>query len=987
MFLREILQLTGWYLRKFQRSAQSSIVFCVSAKLLYLCQSKPSIIIPLMQNHLKPRHIGLSDNDRQQMLQVVGAASVEELIAQTIPADILLKEPLDLPEALTEKEHLDSIYSMSLNNKLFKSYIGRGYYDTATPAVIQRNVLENPVWYTSYTPYQAEVSQGRLEALFVFQTVISDLTGLPLANCSLLDEATAAAESVTMMRNLRTREQVKNNACKVFVDEHVFPETLAVLRTRTAGQGIEIVMGHYEDFVPTAEYFGAVVQWPNADGLVEDYTYFAEQIHSVGAKLTVIADILSLALLKAPGTWGADICCGSVQRLGIPMGYGGPTAGYMATKDEYKRDMPGRIIGLSKDAYGKPAYRLALQTREQHIKREKATSNICTAEALTAMMAGFYAVYHGPEGIRSIAENIHGKAVYLSEMLQAYGYGQENTQFFDTLKISLPEELSLSGFRQAAEEAGINFYYAPDGSIGLSINETTSLDDMNDLISFFAEAGGNLAPQEDSEEAFRNLWALDEDLVRDVDYLGAEVFHIYHTETEMMRYLKRLERKDISLTHSMIPLGSCTMKLNPAAAMLPLTYPGFMGVHPLAPSCQTEGYNEMFDDLKTLLNTVTGFVATSLQPTSGAAGEYAGLVVIRDYLKKQGQEHRKVLLIPASAHGTNPASCVQAGFTPVVVACDNQGNTDLGDWTAKAVEYQDTLAGCMITYPSTHGIFEQAVRQMCDIIHEHGGQVYMDGANMNAQIGYTNPAAIGADVCHLNLHKSFASPHGGGGPGVGAICVAPHLVDSLPSTDANRVSTSLFGNANMAVISYGYLRMMGEDGLREATAAAILSANYLAKRLSGKYDIVYTGSNGRVGHELILDCRQFKQYGITETDIAKRLMDFGYHAPTLSFPVHGTLMIEPTESESLRELEHFVEAMFIIREEIDEVAQGKADKTDNVLLNAPHPEYEVTADEWHHAYSREKAAYPAPWVRDGKFWIPVARVDNGFGDRNLVVKF
>ncbi len=754
-----------------------------------------------MQHYLEPRHIGLTQADEAKMLEAIGAESIETLIGQIIPENIRLQEDLDLPEAMTEGEHLASNYELSQENQLAKSYIGRGWYDTATPAVITRNVLENPVWYTSYTPYQAEVSQGRLEALFIFQTAVSDLTGLPLANCSLLDEATAAAESVTMMRNLRSRQQVKDGANKVFVDKNIFPETLAVLRTRALGQDIELVYGDWALFEFTPDFFGAIVQLPNANGEVEDYAGFVEKAHAAGAKVSVIADILSLALLKSPGSWGADIVCGSTQRLGIPMGFGGPVAGYMATRDEYKRDMPGRIIGLSKDSHDRPAYRLALQTREQHIKREKATSNICTAEALTAMMAGFYAVYHGAEGIRAIAEAIHGKAAYLNEMLQAYGYTQENNQFFDTLKISL--ESKVESLKSLAEANGVNFFYHEDGTIGLSINETTSIDDMNQLIEIFAEATGNVAQYEESDEAFVGLWALEEEMVRDVDYLQADVFKKYHTETEMMRFLKRLERKDISLAHSMIPLGSCTMKLNPAAAMMPITFSGWMGVHPMAPAHQVQGYEQMLSELQEQLSIITGFAACSLQPTSGAAGEYAGLVIIRDYLDKQGQGDRKVLLIPASAHGTNPASCVQAGFVPVVVKCDEGGNTDLADWKAKAEEHKENLAGCMITYPSTHGIFETTIKEMCEIVHANGGQVYMDGANMNAQIGWTNPGVIGADVCHLNLHKSFASPHGGGGPGVGAVCVAAHLVPSLPSEDNNRVSSALFGNANMALISYG----------------------------------------------------------------------------------------------------------------------------------------------------------------------------------------
>ena len=916
----------------------------------------------------------------EQMLRVLGVDSMDQLIAQTIPSDILLNEPLELNEPISESEHLADIAAQGEQNMPYRSYIGRGWYGTVTPAVIRRNVLENPVWYTSYTPYQAEISQGRLEALFNFQTMVSDLTGLPLANCSLLDEATAAAEAVTMMRNLRTREQVKNGVCRVFVDNKIFPNTLSVLRTRAQGQGIELVMGNYADFVPGADFFGALIQLPNADGSIEDYESFVDDCHAAGLKVTVIADLLSLALLRP---LPADIICGTAQRFGLPVGFGGPTAGYMATRDEFKRDMPGRIIGLSRDAYEHPAYRLALQTREQHIKREKATSNICTAEALSAMMAGFFGIYHGAEGLREIAETIHGKAVYLSEMLQAYGYEQENTEFFDTLKIRTDNVALL---RNLALEKGINLYYNPEGWVGISLDQTVTLDDMNDLIELFAEAAGNIPHYEDDDETFVGLWAIDEARIRPVDYLQEDVFCRYHTETELMRYIKRLDRKDISLAHSMIPLGSCTMKLNPAAAMLPITMPGWLTAHPLAPDKQVEGYIDMLDDLSGQLAIITGFEATSLQPTSGAAGEYTGLVTIREFFRRNGQQQRTVLLIPASAHGTNPASCVQAGFTPVVVSCDEHGNTDLNDWQQKAEANRDILAGCMITYPSTHGIFEVAIRRMCDIIHECGGLVYMDGANMNAQIGYTNPATIGADICHLNLHKSFASPHGGGGPGVGAVCSTDQLADYLPSDDCNRVSSASYGNANMALIAYGYIRMMGPEGLRQATAAAILSANYMAARLRDAYGVVYTGANGRVGHELILDCRQFHALGITEADIAKRLMDFGYHAPTLSFPVHGTLMIEPTESESKDELDRFIDALLIIREEIAEVERGDADPKDNVLLNAPHPEYEVVADEWHHAYPRSKAAYPAPWVAANKFWLPVARVDNGWGDRNLIAR-
>lgn len=936
-------------------------------------------------NYLKQRHIGLSEQDEQKMLKVIGAESVEQLIAETMPEDILLKEPIELPEPLTEQQMLDSLTASAQANVLNRSYIGRGWYGTITPSVIRRNVLENPVWYTSYTPYQAEVSQGRLEALFNFQTMISDLTGLPLANCSLLDEATSAAEAVTMMRNLRSREQVKNGVCKVFVDEKIFPNTLSVMQTRAAGQGIELVIGRYADFEPTTDYFGAIAQMPNADGAIEDYTDWIEDCHAAGLKVAIVADLMAMALLRP---LDADIVCGTAQRFGLPMGFGGPTAGYMATRDEYKRDLPGRIIGLSKDTYEHPAYRLALQTREQHIKREKATSNICTAEALCAMMAGFYGVYHGAEGIREIAEGIHSKTTYLNEMIQAYGYRQENTEFFDTLKITAGENADWqTRLKEKAEALDINLYYDQDGWVGISLDETVTIDDMNDLIELFAETSGNMPQYEENESTFDGLCSIDESRIREVDYLRADVFRKYHTETEMMRYIKRLDRKDISLTHSMIPLGSCTMKLNPATAMTPITWPEFTAVHPMAPADQVEGFREILDELEEQLCAITGFAACNLQPTSGAAGEYTGLITIRDFLHKSGQSQRNVLLIPASAHGTNPASCVQAGFVPVVVKCDEQGNTDLNDWREKAEQNKNILAGCMITYPSTHGIFEMAIREMCQIIHDNGGQVYMDGANMNAQIGYTNPAFIGADVCHLNLHKSFASPHGGGGPGVGAICCAEHLVASMPTADHNRVSSALYGNANMALISYSYIAMMGTEGLRAATAAAILSANYMAAKLRDAYGVVYVGTRGRVGHELILDCRQFHAIGITESDIAKRLMDFGYHAPTLSFPVHGTLMIEPTESESLQEIDRFIDALLTIREEIREIERGEAEPKDNVLINAPHPEYEVVADEWKHSYSRRKAAYPTDWVAENKFWIPVSRVDNGFGDRNLVAKY
>jgi len=939
-----------------------------------------------MKDLLQARHIGVSEQDEALMLQTVGANSLDELINQTIPASIRLKTTIELPEPLTEKQYAGHIADIASKNKLFTSYIGQGWYDTCTPAVIQRNIFENPSWYTSYTPYQAEISQGRLEALLNFQTAVSDFTGMPLANASLLDEATAAAEAATMMMNLRSREQVKNEANVLFVDQATFPSILAVLHTRAEAQGIKLEIGDFSNYKFTAKNFGAIIQYPNANGSVENYVDFVTEAHASGAKVAVDADILSLALLTPPGEWGADIVFGSTQRWGIPMGFGGPSAAYFATRDEFKRDMPGRIIGISKDVNGKTALRMALQTREQHIKREKATSNICTAQALLASMAGMYTVYHGSEGIRAIAQRIHAAATYINEILPVYGYTQENENFFDTLKISLPEEVSVEDLKAIALDYEVNFRYFETGEIGISFDETTDIDDVNTLIEILATSVDNAAVYAE-EEDLEDLKSYDESLERISVFLTNEVFKSYHSETEMMRYIKKLERRDISLTHSMISLGSCTMKLNAASEMLPMSRAELGGIHPLAPSDQTEGYNEMISELEKYLTAITGFAACSLQPNSGAAGEYAGLMTIRAYFKSKGETQRNTVLIPASAHGTNPASAHQAGFEIVVVKCDEGGNTDLTDWNEKAVAYKDTLAGCMITYPSTHGIFEAAIKEMCETIHKNGGQVYMDGANMNAQVGLTNPGTIGADVCHLNLHKTFAIPHGGGGPGVGPICVAEHLAAFLPSKTygQNTVSAAPYGSASVTAITYGYIRMMGEAGLTHSTKIAILNANYLAARLKDSYGVLYTGENGRVGHELILEARNFKATsGITETDISKRLMDYGFHAPTLSFPVHGTLMIEPTESESLAELDRFAEAMLQIFAEIKEVENGIADKTDNVLLNSPHPEYAIVSDEWNHPYSRAKAAYPTEWVAENKFWTNVARIDNGYGDRNLV---
>ena len=934
------------------------------------------------------RHVGITAEDLPDMLKTVGVNTLDELIDQTIPANIRLKQPLNLPEPMTEREFAEHINELASKNEVFTSYIGMGWYDTVCPAPIQRNVFENPVWYTSYTPYQAEVSQGRLEALLNFQTVICDLTGLPLANCSLLDEATAAAEAATMFFGARSRAQVKAGANVLFVDEKVFASTLAVIHTRAIPQGMKIVTGDYKTFTFTPEVFGAIVQYPNTDGSIEDYREFIGRAQENGTKVAVAADLMSLVLLTPPGEWGADVVFGSSQRFGIPMFYGGPSAAYFATKDEYKRAIPGRIIGISKDAYGHPAYRLALQTREQHIKREKATSNICTAQALLATMAGFYAVYHGAEGLKNIASRIHATAGFVAKELEKLGYKQLNKDFFDTLKIELPANVSIDALREIALECKVNLRYFDSGLVGISIDETTQPTDVGVLMYIFSGAAGK---DYMLQEAIPCQTYFDPKFARTSSFLQQDVFKKYHTETELMRYITRLGRKDVSLAQSMISLGSCTMKLNPASTMLPLSLAQFQNIHPYAPEEQVEGYKELIENLSSYLCEITGFKGCTLQPNSGAAGEYTGLRVIRAYLESIGQGHRNIVLLPASAHGTNPASAIQCGFTTVTVKCDDKGNIDLEDFRAKAEANKDNLAASMITYPSTHGIFEADIKEMCEIVHACGGQLYMDGANMNAQVGLTNPGTIGADVCHLNLHKTFSSPHGGGGPGVGPICVAEHLVPFLPQhpvlfgSDLNTVSAAPYGSAGILSITYGYIRMLGAEGLTMATKIAILNANYLAAKFKDTYGIVYTGTTGRVGHELILECRTVKERtGIDESDIAKRLMDFGYHAPTLSFPVHGTLMVEPTESESKAELDRFVEVLECIWNEIKEVEDGTADKTDNVLKNAPHPEYEVAADEWNHSYPRSKAAFPLEWLHDSKFWINVARVDNAYGDRNLV---
>lgn len=934
------------------------------------------------------RHVGITAEDLPDMLKTVGVNTLDELIDQTIPANIRLKQPLNLPEPMTEREFAEHINELASKNEVFTSYIGMGWYDTVCPAPIQRNVFENPVWYTSYTPYQAEVSQGRLEALLNFQTVICDLTGLPLANCSLLDEATAAAEAATMFFGARSRAQVKAGDNVLFVDEKVFASTLAVIHTRAIPQGMKIVTGDYKTFTFTPEVFGAIVQYPNADGSIEDYREFIGRAQENGTKVAVAADLMSLVLLTPPGEWGADVVFGSSQRFGIPMFYGGPSAAYFATKDEYKRAIPGRIIGISKDAYGHPAYRLALQTREQHIKREKATSNICTAQALLATMAGFYAVYHGAEGLKNIASRIHATAGFVAKELEKLGYKQLNKDFFDTLKIELPANVSIDALREIALECKVNLRYFDSGLVGISIDETTQPTDVGVLMYIFSGAAGK---DYMLQEAIPCQTYFDPKFARTSSFLQQDVFKKYHTETELMRYITRLGRKDVSLAQSMISLGSCTMKLNPASTMLPLSLAQFQNIHPYAPEEQVEGYKELIENLSSYLCEITGFKGCTLQPNSGAAGEYTGLRVIRAYLESIGQGHRNIVLLPASAHGTNPASAIQCGFTTVTVKCDDKGNIDLEDFRAKAEANKDNLAASMITYPSTHGIFEADIKEMCEIVHACGGQLYMDGANMNAQVGLTNPGTIGADVCHLNLHKTFSSPHGGGGPGVGPICVAEHLVPFLPQhpvlfgSDLNTVSAAPYGSAGILPITYGYICMMGAEGLRRATQTAILNANYLAACLKDTYGVVYRGKNGFVGHEMILECRKIhEESGISENDISKRLMDYGYHAPTLSFPVHGTLMIEPTESESLAELDNFVDVMVHIREEIAEIETGKADKEDNVLVNAPHPEYEIVGDAWTHPYGRAKAAYPIQSVRDNKFWINVARIDNTLGDRKLL---
>ena len=935
------------------------------------------------------RHIGPRDHEVDTMLKRIGVGSLDELIDQTVPHSIRLQNPLPIAPGLSERQYFRKILKIAAKNKVYNTYIGMGYYDVITPAPILRNVLENPVWYTSYTPYQAEVSQGRLEALLNFQTVITELTGMPIANASLLDEATAAAEAMIMMFNTRSRAKAKGNANVFVVDHHVWPQTKAVLETRAAPLGIQLKYANIGQVEFEDAYFGFLMQYPDSDGEIRDYQQFTKMAHDKDCTVAVAADLLSLVLLTPPGEWGADVVVGTSQRFGIPMGYGGPHAAYFATREEFKRSMPGRIIGVSKDANGNRALRMALQTREQHIKRERATSNICTAQALLATMASFYAVYHGAEGLTVIAERIHSIAKLLDAEISKLGYTPLNHNYFDTIRFRLPQGVRLSDIERLSLELEMNFRYFENGDVGLSIDETTNLEDVNWILEVFAKAAYKEVPQivQLPEVHYSGTHK------RQSGFLRQEVFKKYRSETELVRYIKMLERRDISLTHSMISLGSCTMKLNAATEMLPLSWIEFGGIHPFVPIDQAAGYHEMFQELRHDLSIITGFADMSLQPNSGAAGEYAGLMVIRAYHNHNGEAHRKTVLIPSSAHGTNPATAVMAGMDIVIVNCDERGNIDVEDLKTKAIQHKETLAALMVTYPSTHGVFEDSIREICEVIHASGGQVYMDGANMNAQVGLTSPGFIGADVCHLNLHKTFAIPHGGGGPGVGPIGVARHLVPFLPShpvVDNSHqgipaVSAAPWGSASVMTITYGYIKMLGAEGLTMATKMAILNANYMAACLKDDYGILYTGNHGRVAHEMILECRHFKALAnITETDIAKRLMDYGFHAPTLSFPVHGTLMVEPTESESLAELDRFIETMKSIREEIREIENGSAHKEDNVLKNAPHPAYAVVSDDWTHAYGREKAAYPLEWIRENKFWINVARVDDAYGDRNLM---
>ncbi len=949
----------------------------------------------MLTNNFIRRHNGIRKEDEEKMLKKIGVASAGELIDQTIPPSIRLKKEMDLPEGLNEYEYANHLRSLGAKNKLFKSFIGMGYYNTITPGVIQRNILENPGWYTSYTPYQAEISQGRLEALLNFQTVITDLTGLELANASLLDEATAAAEAMIMLYNSRPRDAAKKGVNKFYASENCLPQTLDVLKNRAAPLGIELLVERQDPGILDDTFFGALIQYPDANGAIGHQKDFADHAREHNVRLVVAADLLSLAMLSPPGEWGADVVVGSSQRFGVPMGYGGPHAGYFATREEFKRGIPGRIIGVSVDKNGDHALRMALQTREQHIKREKATSNICTAQALLATMAGMYAVYHGPEGLKRIARHINILAGVLSQEAEKYGYTQLNGYFFDTLLIKLPDNVYASDVHQMAVSKKMNLRRIDEKQVGISLDETSSLRDVNALLELFAAAAGKPFYEFvcDPDEC-RKITTIPKEYSRSSDFLQQACFNSYHSETEMMRYLKKLENRDLALNRTMIPLGSCTMKLNAASEMFGLSWPEFADIHPFAPDNQAGGYLELIRRLERDLCEITGFAGISFMPNSGASGEYTGLMVIRAYHASRGEGHRNVTLIPSSAHGTNPASAVMAGTRVVVVKCDDKGNIDLDDLEKKAEAHKDNLAAIMVTYPSTHGVFEEEILKVTHIIHKYGGQVYMDGANMNAQVGYTNPAICGADVCHLNLHKTFAIPHGGGGPGVGPIGVAEHLLPFLPNHPLHKtggeqgipaVAAAPFGSAFILTITYGYIRMLGREGLKEATRIAILSTNYLKAGLEKEYQVLYTGKNGWAAHEMILDCNPFRRsVSIDAIDIAKRLMDYGFHAPTVAFPVSGTLMVEPTESEPLSELDRFIDAMISIREEIREVEEGKADKENNVIKNAPHTASMLIDSDWDKPYSREKAAFPRPWSAEIKYFTPVTRIDEAYGDRNLV---
>ncbi len=944
---------------------------------------RKSKYILMNTNSFQRRHIGPSENEQKQMLDTIGVDSLDQLINETVPDDIRLQESLQLEAPMSEYEYLHHIEELSKKNKVFKSYIGLGYHEAIIPSVIKRNILENPGWYTAYTPYQAEIAQGRLEALLNYQTMVCDLTGMELANASLLDESTAAAEAMALLFDVRERSQKKANVNKFFVSEEILPQNLSVLQTRAIPIGVELVIGNHEDFDFSDDFFGAFLQYPGKHGQVYDYTEFVEKANANHIKVAVAADILSLVKLKAPAEFGVDVVVGTTQRFGIPLGYGGPHAGYFATKEAYKRSIPGRIIGVTKDRNENRALRMALQTREQHIKREKATSNICTAQVLLAVMAGMYAVYHGKDGMQFIADHVHRYTKTLSAILVDLGFKQKNTVFFDTLFI----EVEADKLRPIAEANGINFNYIDENHISISINETVRIKDIKEIVHCFEEAfnltSDGLPPTTASK-------IIPENILRNTSFLDHEVFNSYQSETEMMRYIKRLERKDLALNHSMISLGSCTMKLNAASEMLPLSMSNWGNIHPFVPLDQAQGYQEVLKKLEHQLNIITGFAGTSLQPNSGAQGEFAGLMTIRAYHQNNGDHHRNICLIPASAHGTNPASAVMAGMKVIVTKTADNGNIDVEDLRAKAIQHKDNLAALMVTYPSTHGVYESAIKEITQIIHDNGGQVYMDGANMNAQVGLTNPATIGADVCHLNLHKTFAIPHGGGGPGVGPICVAPQLVPFLPSNPViptggenaiTAISAAPWGSALACLISYGYITMLGAEGVTDSTKMAILNANYIKERLDGHYETLYTGEMGRAAHEMIIDCRDFKENGIEVTDIAKRLMDYGFHAPTVSFPVAGTMMIEPTESENIAELDRFCDAMISIRKEI---AFAKKEDANNVLKNSPHTMAMITADEWDFPYSRQEAAFPLEFVYETKFWPSVRRVDEAYGDRNLI---